>query len=207
MTDSNAAVLSTPPSRLQPSPRALLVPLALWFFAALALSTSGLFTFERRFLVPVMLAGTTLSLVLARVFSPNFAAHLRALSSRWLVGLHVVRLPIGLAFLALGARGELHPLFATRAGWGDVVAGGLAVVALALVVRGEARHRGALLVWNALGLADIIMVVATAQRILLGTDAPEKMMRLAGFPGALLPTFLVPLVLFTHGSLFARWRP
>ncbi len=135
------------------------------------------------------------------------ASRQRALPSRWLVGLHVVRLPIGLAFLALGARGELHPLFATRAGWGDVVAGGLSLGALALIARGEARHRGALLVWNAIGFADIVMVVATAQRILLGTDAPEKMMRLAGFPGALLPTFLVPLVLFSHGMLFARWRP
>src|SRR5438045_230558 len=54
-----------------------------------------------------------------------------ALPIQALVGVHIVRF-IGIAFLLLGARGELSPLFAERAGWGDVITAAIAA-ALALV--------------------------------------------------------------------------
>ena len=65
---------------------------------------------------------------------------------------------------------------------------------------------GLVLAWNALGLADILLVVFTAQRILIFSDHPGTMAILVHFPGMLLPTFLVPLVIATHVLLFARLR-
>ncbi len=58
------------------------------------------------------------------------------------------------------------------------------------------QHRRFYLVWNALGLADILFVVVTAAR--LGIVAPDSMKALLVLPLSLLPTFLVPLIITSH---------
>ena len=76
---------------------------------------------------------------------------------RGLVLFHVTRLFAGAYFLVLCQRGELPCGFARPAGWGDIV-----VAVLALAVLGAMRTEFAktlLLIWNTIGLIDIIFVV------------------------------------------------
>jgi hypothetical protein len=47
-----------------------------------------------------------------------------------------------------------------------------------------------------LGLIDILIVVTTATRLALRD--PDSMVALLQLPLSLLPTFLVPLIIFTH---------
>src|SRR5262249_4390061 len=91
--------------------------------------------------------------------------------------------------------------FAVPGGWGDVV---VATLALALLIVGGALDRRPRLVgaWNALGLLDILFVVATAARLALAdSDSMNALLRL---PLSLLVTFLVPIIIADHLGVF--WR-
>jgi hypothetical protein len=118
----------------------------------------------------------------------------------WLVLLHLTRLIAGAYFLVLCQRGQLPCAFARVAGWGDIV-----VAILALAVVGALRTdfaKSLLLIWNTLGLIDIIFVVFSALRF--GLKDWQSMHALRELPLSLLPTFLVPLVIASHVLIFAR---
>ena len=73
-----------------------------------------------------------------------------------------------------------------------------------LLVAWSRVGRGALLLWNALGLLDILFVVADAAKQAL-VD-PTSMAALLHLPLSLLVTFLVPLIIGSHLLIFARLR-
>ena len=117
---------------------------------------------------------------------------------RWLIMLHLTRFIAGAYFLVLCGRGELPCAFATRAGWGDII---VAVFALAVLVAMRAAFAKALLlVWNAVGLLDIIFVVFSALQF--GSREWHSMYALRELPLSLLPTFLVPLIIASHVLIF-----
>jgi hypothetical protein len=119
---------------------------------------------------------------------------------RWLVLLHLTRLFAGAYFLVLCQRDQLPCGFARPAGWGDMI---VAIFALAVV--GAMRTQFAktlLLVWNTLGLIDIIFVVSSALRF--GLKDWQSMHALRELPLSLLPTFLVPLIIASHVLIFVR---
>jgi hypothetical protein len=118
---------------------------------------------------------------------------------RWLVGFHLVRL-VGIYFLCLYARHELPYAFAVCGGVGDIT-----VAVLALVVIFSAKSGPALIAWNILGLVDILAVAATAARWEIAV--PASMHQLNQFPLILLPTFIVPVIIVTHGLMLMRLRP
>jgi hypothetical protein len=119
---------------------------------------------------------------------------------RWLVLFHVTRLFAGAYFLVLCQSGQLPCRFAKPAGWGDMI-----VAVLALTVVGATRAQFAktfLLIWNALGLIDIIFVVSSTLRF--GLNDWQSMHALRELPLSLLPTFLVPLIIASHVLIFVR---
>ena len=117
---------------------------------------------------------------------------------RWLVLLHLTRF-VGFYFFLLCSRGELPFAFAAPAGSGDIIVATLAVLLLAL---SGARNWSILIIWNTIGLTDILFVVMTALR--LGLADWRSMHALREFPLSLLPTFLVPLIIVSHVLIFFR---
>jgi hypothetical protein len=175
--------------------------LAGWLAAAGAFTAFG----GLRALPPpfpqALLAALVALLIACHVFVPSFRRWVDELPPAWTLGLHVSRF-VGIWFLVLHARGELPYAFAVPGGWGDIA---VATLALALL----AFHRGSppvrslgFQVWNVLGLVDILLVVATAARILMSD--PAAMAPLTALPLGLLPTFLVPLIIFTHAVALRR---
>jgi hypothetical protein len=151
----------------------------------------------------VLLALSVATVVVGTRVAP-IRAWIDAVPLRALVALHLTRF-VGFAFLALSARGELSPLFAERAGVGDIVA---AVLALALIVSGDPAtrtHRRLYLAWNALGLLDFLVVVVSATWVATRHLVPG-MQPLLRLPLSLLPTFLVPLLIASHIFMIRRLR-
>lgn len=125
----------------------------------------------------------------------------RSVDLRLLVAFHLTRF-VGLYFLVLHGRGELPYAFAVPFGWGDVAVAVVAVALLCLVRPVGPSGRGAYLAWNMIGAADILFVVATAGRLAMAD--PGSMQALTRLPLALLPTFIVPLVIATHVIMLSR---
>jgi hypothetical protein len=120
---------------------------------------------------------------------------------RYLVGLHLARF-VGAYFLVLYRRGELPYAFAVPGGWGDILVASAALILLMWGPSTGSQRRRVYRVWNLFGLADILLVVATAAR--LGIADPESMRPLVRLPLSLLPTFLVPLVITSHVVIARR---
>jgi len=184
------------------SPRPAIIGTLVWLAAATAIGLTGVLGGLR--FGPQLLA---LTLTVAAVFVSSRVATVResvdAVPLKALIGIHAVRF-IGIAFLILGARGALSPLFAERAGWGDITTATLAV-GLLLIGLATTVPRRVLLAWNVLGMVDLIVAVGTATFVIVRGDVPG-MEPLLGLPLVLVPIFAVPLLFATHVALFRRLR-
>lgn len=184
------------------TPLAIRIVTWFWLLAALLAGNYGL---VGRLPLPalpaliVLLAGLVL-LAYARV--APIRAWLDGLDLRAIVLLHITRL-VGFYFLFLHQRGYLPYAYAVPAGWGDIL---IAVFALIVVFvpTTEAVRLRALGFWNIVGLADLLLVIATATRLTLHGE--PLMRNLAALPLSLLPTFLTPLLLATHVIIMLRLR-
>jgi hypothetical protein len=107
-----------------------------------------------------------------------------------------------MTFLILYASSLLPGLFALPAGAGDVTVGLLALAIGISVSRGRQLRSRTVLRWNLLGIADLVVALATGfltspsplQKF--GFDRPNELISV--FPLALIPTFLVPLAILLH---------
>jgi hypothetical protein len=182
--------------------RSRLFPLigVIWFLAALALGAAGVLLRSGPLGPQIVLVSLTFALLAGGVLVPSFRAWLASVDLRLAIAVHLSRF-VGIYFLMLYARGLLPFDFAVLGGWGDIA---VAVTALALIVvtRDPATHRGLLWIWNVLGLFDIVFVVLTAARI--ARADPASMGPLRYLPLSLLPTYFVPLIIASHILIF--WR-
>jgi hypothetical protein len=182
--------------------------LAGWFCLALSLAAIGLLERLPVLAIPALIWTPVLLIAL---FSWHFPALRRALDAvplPALVGFHFIRAVIGTAFLIYAAYGLLTPRFALPAGYGDIAVGLLAIpIAFRYARRGDAGSRRLVFVWNLFGLLDILLTIVGAQRILLFGEGPPALRAFFVFPNQLIPLFVVPLVLLTHGLIALRTRP
>jgi hypothetical protein len=197
--------------RVPPAMRLRLAGAALTWFALIgALAALGLFGLERigtiavgvAVLAPVVFGGV----VVAR--SAVLREAVLTLPLPLLIGVHGGRL-LGIFFVLLYSAGRLPPTFALSAGWGDIAVGALAPVVAWAVYQRVGGWRGLVLIWNAVGLVDLVTAVT------LGVgSAPNSPARfifetpnsgtIASLPWVLIPGLLVPLYLLTHIAIFVQ---
>jgi hypothetical protein len=176
--------------------------LLLWLIAACATGVNGRVAALPPPLPQLLIATLTAGLIVAGAANHGFNEWLAQVNLRAVVAFHLTRF-VGFAFLALYARGELPEEFALPAGWGDIAVATLALCIVVFIPRPGTRP-GVLLLWNALGFADILNVVFTAARLAIADRA--SMSALMTFPMSLVPTFLVPLIIASHMLVFWRLR-
>ena len=123
-----------------------------------------------------------------------------------LVGVHAVRI-LGISFILLYAAKRLPAPFAPIAGWGDIAVGLLALLLVVWLGSGkDERPTGIIVLWNALGLADLLAAVtlgATASHgpLQLFHGEPSASI-MTSVPWILIPCFLVPALIFVHLCTF-----
>jgi hypothetical protein len=179
---------------------AVLVVLKGWLIVALVVGWTNVLA-HLPVPPPFIAVALTIALLVLLRTSRRVQTGATSLGARALVVFHVIRLPIGAYFLLLEARGVLPSAFATPAGWGDIIVGLTAIpVALLCCPVTTPGRRMVLLVWNVVGLLDILGVIGNALRIFMGD--PEFVAPFVTLPLSLLPTFIVPLVIVSHVILF-----
>ena len=177
----------------------VLIILLNWCLSAALLGVLGVLASVRPPFPQLILFGLVALLLIAYKLSSEFRRWLSSVPLKWLVFVHLVRF-VGFYFLWLYEHRQLPFAFAVLGGWGDIVVATFALVLLFLRPGSRLIYQ----MWNTLGLADILFVVSTATRLALADSA--SMAALLRFPLSLLPTFIVPLIIFTHVVIFLRLR-
>jgi hypothetical protein len=172
--------------------------IAIWFVAVLFASALHLFrNAANRIGAVVAIAAITPIAAFSLWFaaSRGFRKFIRSLDPVILTSLQAWRIA-GFTFVLLQAHGLLPGIFAFPAGYGDMAIG--ATAAFAAWKLAIPAHRNAFLLWQVLGITDLILAVG------LGTTAgwlrphDATMVPMTVLPLSLIPTFLVPLFFIFH---------
>ena len=174
--------------------------LVIWFIVAAVAGYTGV---VENVMPPLILFSLVIILILAALGISSFRAWICSFTLNELVSIHLTRL-VGFYFLYLYAEGRLPYEFAVYGGWGDIIIAALAMVLLVLSAEKVIKNPVYYYIWNLLGLIDILFVVGTAARLYMAN--PESMAELTRLPLSLLPTFLVPIIIFSHIVIFYRLR-
>lgn len=154
---------------------------------------------------PAIAVGLTIATLLVVRLSARARAGVQGLGPGPLVLFHLVRIAAGVYFLVLGASGILPREFTTPAGWGDILVGIAALwVLLRCLPARTTWQRVAFIVWNVAGLLDILGVLGNGVRLYVRN--PSFVDPFMSLPLAILPTFVVPIVIVSHVLLFEWGR-
>jgi hypothetical protein len=201
-----------PPRARRTSWLTIAITLVAWLALIWITATAGLFLNGPDQIPPLAFAivlppiiGLTLLMRSTRI-----AQAIDAAPPSWLIGVQVYRV-IGGHFLALAAFGAIPSVFAIPAGVGDALIGLLALPVAFYLSFGAPRGRTVAVLWNLLGIADLVTAVtlgvlsAPGPLHHLALDHPNIIV--ATYPTVLTPGFAVPLRLILHGlSLWQLWR-
>jgi hypothetical protein len=188
------------------TPRSITVLIAAWFIAVLTASALHVFrTAPGQPPLPLGLAAlipiAAFSLWFLR--SETFRRFVLALNPRTLTFVHSWRIA-GFVFLALYAYGILPGAFALPAGLGDIAIG--ATASLVAIKLANPNHRSSFILWQALGIFDLVLAVTLGATISLIDPRSAPTSPLTALPLSLIPTFAVPLLLILHLICIAQAR-
>lgn len=184
------------------SSRPVLFTSVIWLGAAVLLGVTGVFAALRPPAPQVLVLVLTIVAIGVSTTVPRIRNWIDSLSLRALLSIHLLRF-VGISFLVLAARGLMSPVFADRAGWGDITA---AVGAGLLILSGIPRttiHRWAYLAWNTFGVLDLIVAVSTATLVVL-RGAEPGMEPLTRLPLIIVPVLAVPFLFAGHVAVYRR---
>lgn len=186
--------------------------LALWLVVVFLLGAAGLFVRAPGTPpLPILLGVTAPLFVFCAAYrgSAAFRAYVRSLDLPRATAMQAWRAG-GLGFLALYAHRVLPGVFAWPAGLGDIAIGVTAPwVALALERRGGFVASRRFVVWNLLGILDLVVAVSVgglSSYLASGTAGEATTSPMAQLPLVLIPAYLVPLFLMVHATALIQAR-
>lgn len=212
---SNTVVSSSAQPRSQVVPGIKLVVavmLAVWFTLVILMGAGGVF-FSPPGTPPLPIAiGVTAPILLFLAglwMSRPFRGFVLASDLRLILGIQAWRFA-GFGFLALYAHGVLPGIFAWPAGLGDIAIGVTAPwLLVALIRRPSFAASKTFVVWNALGVLDLVVAVGTGalnSALAAGVAGEITTSPMAQLPLVLIPVYLVPIFIMLHAASFIQAR-
>jgi hypothetical protein len=191
----------------------LAAALSAWFLLVVAFAATEIFHYERGILgVQGLGAAVALPVIivcLSVLRSKSLRRTLDEIPLSWLIGVNAVRV-IGVDFVILYALHRLPAPFAPLAGWGDILVGVTALPVAYLVAHQPNKARPIALLWNIIGIGDLVMAVGLG---VVSSPGPTQLIFgntnsaiMATLPWLLIPGFLVPILITTHLAIFYRLR-
>lgn len=180
--------------------RRLFGVIALWAGVVAAAAAGGVYRAIPPMSVgPLILAGVIIPFIVYRR-SARFQAVIAAIGLRRLTAFHSWRIIAGVMFLWFMAQDQLPPLFARNAGWGDILAGLLAIVVVMLPLT-----RGRYVAFHIFGLLDLVDALLLGITFTLAAD--PRIVAIRELPMALIPLFGVGVTGASHLIAFdLLWR-
>src|SRR5580698_9282311 len=140
----------------------LLSILAIWGLAVAVCARTGVYhALPPLLLAPIIAFGIVVP-VIVYALSGSFRAYIEAIGLRPLTAFHIWRIGAALLFFWYGAHNLLPEIFVEDAGWGDLIAG---LLALGVTLLPENRTR--YLVFEIFGFADFVAAVGTGLTMFL----------------------------------------
>jgi hypothetical protein len=179
--------------------RVLLAVLAIWGVAVCVAAETGFYSaIPPLLLAPLIALGIAIP-VIVYAMSDRFRAYIGAVGLRPITAFHIWRIAAALVFFWYGAHDLLPEIFVRNAGWGDLIAGFLA---LFVVMLPENRTR--YLIFHIVGFADFVVAVGTGLALFLLND--PRMAAIQTLPMALIPLYGVGISGASHIMAFDLLR-
>ncbi|HZR75983.1 permease [Bradyrhizobium sp.] len=179
--------------------RVLLGVLAIWGLAVAAAAETGVFTSIPPLLIAPLIALGIIMPVIVYAMSDGFRAYIAAVGLRPLTAFHIWRIGAALLFFWYGAHNLLPEAFVRNAGWGDLIAGVLALVVVLLP-----ESRSGYLIFHIVGFADFVVAVGTGLALFLLND--PRMAAIQTLPMVLIPLYGVGISGANHLMAFDLLR-
>jgi hypothetical protein len=177
----------------------------IWFL--LVLSGSLLGTFAKSPLVFYLIIGGPVALYVAGyLLSDAFRRFVSSLVGDpfGITALQVYRV-LGVSMAIQALRNALPAVFGLPAGFGDLFIGVTALLAAASWASGTKSGKAVFVLWNVLGLLDLIIAVSTAALAASMQFSPVTMAPMRLYPLSLVPAFGVPLAFLLHFTGLAQF--
>jgi hypothetical protein len=179
--------------------RVLLAVLAIWGLAVAAAAEAGVYQAIYPLYLAAIIALGIVVPVIVYAMSASFRAYIEAIGLRSITAFHIWRIAAALVFFWYGAHNLLPETFVQNAGWGDLVAGFLA---LGVTLLPESRNR--YLTFHLFGFADFVVAVGTGLVFFLLND--PRMSAIETLPMALIPLYGVGISGASHIMAFDLLR-
>jgi hypothetical protein len=179
--------------------RVLLSILAIWGLAVAVCAQTGVYhALPPLLLAPIIALGIIVP-VIVYALSGGFRAYIEAIGLRPLTAFHIWRIGAALLFFWYGAHNLLPEIFVQDAGWGDFIAGFLA---LGVILLPESRNR--YLAFHLFGFTDFVVAVGTGVIFFLLKD--PRMSSIQTLPMALIILYGVGISGASHIMAFDLLR-
>ena len=186
-------------TRIRRETRVLLIVLAIWGLAVVVAAETGAYkAIYPLVLAPIIALGIVVPVIVYAV-SKGFRAYIEAIGLRPLTVFHIWRIGAALLFFWYGAYDLLPQVFVQIAGWGDLIAGSLAL-GVTLLPENRTRY----LVFEIFGFADFVAAVGTGLTMFLLHD--PRMAGIQTLPMALIPFYGVGISGASHIMAFDLLR-
>jgi len=194
---------------LQPTNRATIIRgvsvMLIWFLLVLAGSVLGIFA-QASLLFYLVVGGPIILFVAGYLLFAPFRRFMRSLvGDPWWITVFQTYRVLGSAMAILALRQALPALFGLPAGFGDLFIGVTAPLAAAAWVSGTRWGKVVFVLWNVLGLLDLINAVGLGLLAVFTQAGPGTMAPMRLYPLSLVPGFGVPLAFILHFTGLAHY--